>query len=105
MGLPVPASNRFVRIDDNSNSYGDAVAMLEELIAEAQKLRVNDWPEKEGMIAALSGALESIRTKYVNKTTVLAAVSSVVTYVMAKFAEIPIAELASKTWEAVKALF
>lgn len=103
--LPAPASNRFVRLDDNSASYDAAIAKLEELIAEAKKIRINDWPEKEGMLATLSGALEAIRTKYVNKTTILAAVSSVTTFIVMKFAEAPIAELASKAWNAVKALF
>jgi hypothetical protein len=100
----VPASNRFVRIDDNSINYSEAVSKLETLIAEMGELRVNDWPEKEGMIAALSGALNSIRTRYVNKNTVLTAVSAVTTYLVVRFVDAPIGELAQNAWLAVKNL-
>jgi hypothetical protein len=42
---------------------------------------------------------------YVNRTNILAAMSSVGTFVMVKFAEAPIVEIASTAWAAVKSLF
>jgi hypothetical protein len=101
----IPASDRFVRLDDNAPSYSEAISQLEKLITNAKEIRVNDWPEKEGILASLSGTLESIRAKYVNKTAVMAAIGSVVSFIAIKFAEAPIAELANKTWDAIKALF
>jgi hypothetical protein len=101
----LPASNRFVRLDDNSPRFQDAIAKLEELINEAREIRVNDWPEKDGVIESLKSALNMIRAKYVNKAALIAAVSSATTFIVLKFAEVPIADLASRTWNAVKSLF
>lgn len=100
-----PASNRFVRLDDNSLQYPDAVKHLEELIGEANKIRINDWPEKEGVIASLKSALAMIQTRYVNKQAVLAAVSGATAFILIKFAEAPISDFANRAWDAVKALF
>jgi hypothetical protein len=100
-----PATDRFVRLDDNSLSYETAIIRLEALIKEAADIRVNDWPEKDGVIEALKSALGMIRTKYVNKAAVIAAVSSATMFILIKFAEAPIADLATATWKAVKALF
>jgi hypothetical protein len=100
-----PASDRFVALDDNSSKYSDALSALQELIEESGKIRVNDWPEKEGVIETLNGALNMLRAKYVNKESVLALVSSATKFIMAKFAEAPIAELAQRTWAVIKNLF
>lgn len=100
-----PASDRFVRLDDNSSQCFEAVKQLEELITEANRIRVNDWPEKEGIVASLNSALTMIKSKFVNKQAVLAAVSGAVMFILIKFAEAPIADLANRTWSAVKALF
>lgn len=56
------------------------------------------------MLAALKSAAGMIKTKYVNRTTIIAAVSSVTTYLMLKFVDAPISELAKETWAAVKRL-
>jgi hypothetical protein len=44
-----PAADRFVGLNDNSLEYSEAVRNLEKFIREANEIRVNDWPEKEGM--------------------------------------------------------
>lgn len=103
--LRVPGSDRFVRLDDNSSNFHNAIGSLERLAAEMQEIRINDWPEKEGMIASVKATAGMIRTKYVNKTAVLTAISSVVTFIMVKFAEAPISEIATAAWHAVKNLF
>jgi hypothetical protein len=100
-----PAANRYVQLDDNSQTYQTATARLEELIKSASEIRVNDWPEKEGVLASLNAALSMLKTKYVNKSAIIAAVSSGTTFILLKFVDAPIAELASNTWKAVKALF
>jgi hypothetical protein len=100
-----PAANRYVKLDDNSQTYQTAIVRLEELIRTASETRINDWPEKEGVLASLSAALSMLRTKYVNKGTIIAAVSSATTFIFSKFVDAPIAELANSTWTAVKALF
>lgn len=101
----VPAANRFVRLDDNLPAYDKAIASLERLIAGMNEIRVNDWPEKEGMLASVRATIEMIRTKYVNRTSLLATIASVATFLMTKFAEAPMSELANAAWTAVKALF
>ena len=105
MRTRLPAADRFVKLDDNSQSFHEAIHRLQDLIQEVHEIRVNDWPAKEGMLQTLKGALDNIRTKYVNKTAILAGVSSVVAFLVVKFAEAPIAELANKTWAAIKNLF
>jgi Tat protein secretion system quality control protein TatD with DNase activity len=101
----VPAADRYVFLNDNSTTFRDAVLSLESLVTEIAATRVNDWPEKEGILAAANAVLEMIKTKWVNKATVLAAISSLATFIVSKFAEAPISELANKAWAAVKALF
>jgi hypothetical protein len=102
---PIPASDRYVRIDDNSKNYQSAVTALQELIEEVAQNRTNDWPEKDGILTSLRSALEMLKSKYVSKKVLLAIVGSAVGFIALKFAEAPINELASRTWNAVKALF
>ncbi len=101
----IGASDRFVRLDDNSPKFSDAIASLERLIEETAAVRINDWPEKEGILETLKSSVQMIKSKYVNKTTLLTAVSSVTAYIISKFVDAPITELANRAWEAVKALF
>jgi hypothetical protein len=103
-GKRVPSASGFVRLDDNLPSYNAAVLALEQLVTEAAKIRVNDWPEKEGVIETLKSALQMVKTKYVNKPALIAVVSSAAGFILSKFAEAPIAELAERAWEAVKSL-
>jgi hypothetical protein len=105
MRAKLPAADRFVRLNDNLPSFEMAIASLETLIAEMREIRVNDWPEKEGMLVTARSIIEMIKTRYVNKTAILAAISSVVTFLMLKFAEAPISDVANKAWATVKNLF
>lgn len=101
----IPASDRYVKLDDNAPNYQEAIDRLEELIDEASKIRVNDWPEKEGIIQSLKSSLEMVKTKYVSRDVILAAVSSAITFILTKFAEAPIVDVANRAWIAVKNLF
>lgn len=100
----IPGSDRFVRLDDNSSSYQEAIDSLEQLVQEVSSIRINDWEEKDGILASLTAALSMIKSKYVNKTTVLAAVSSAVAFIALKFAEAPINDVANRAWSAIKSL-
>lgn len=100
-----PAADRFVKLDDNAPAYDTAVARLQNLVEEAAEIRVNDWPEKEGVVESLKSALSMIKTRYVNRQTILSAVSAATAFILLKFADAPIAEAAKRTWDAVKALF
>lgn len=105
LGAHTPAADRYVQLDDNTPTYQAAITRLQDLIEDATKIRVNDWPEKEGVIESLKSALNMIKTKYVNKTTILSAVSAAISVFLVKFAQAPVAELANMAWQAVKALF
>lgn len=101
----VPASDRFVQLNDNSPSYSAAIESLQELIREAGAIRTNDWPEKEGIVETFKAVMNMIQSRYVNKRALLTMMSTAVGFVVLKFAESPIADLANRTWTAVKALF
>lgn len=103
--IDIPATDRFVQLNDNSPDYALAVAELENLIRETHDVRVNDWPEKDGVIESINSTLRMIKSKYVNKAAVLAAITSATFFILKKFADAPISEMANRAWAAVKALF
>jgi len=103
--MSIPASDRFVQLDDNSPSYDDALKQLEELVKAVGEIRINDWPEKEGVVTNLRTAIEMIKAKYVNETALKTAAYTSIGFILLKFAEAPIVDLANKTWGAILALF
>ena len=106
--VTVPASNRFVELDHNSAAYQEAVAAGDELIQavrESNAYTDTDSADKEHRLAELEAGYRLLRAPRVNAATAKAILTGVLTYLITKFADQPIGDLAKVAWSALKTLF
>jgi len=102
-----PASDRMVSINHNSAEYQQTETALTELM---DKIRSNnEFNEREPnqrnqVLAELRAAQELIKADQVSTRKVDALVTGTFIYLIEKFADAPIGELASSTWALLKAL-
>ena len=103
----IPASNRFVDLDHNSQNYADAIRTGEELIEAIKTSNIygdSEVEEKETHLAGLDSGYRLLRAPRVDPTTVKVVLGSILTYLAVKFADEPIGELAAVAWSALKNL-
>ena len=102
-----PASDRVVGLDHNRPEYVEAVATLDTLIVvvrDSNSYREADEADQERRLAELEAGKTLLKSRWVSKDTVKAAVWGTLAYLVSKFADAPIAEAATTAWAALKRL-
>lgn len=103
----VPAADRPVELDHNQPDYVEAVASLEALIVvvrESNSYREADETDQERRLAELEAGRTLLKSRWVSKDTVKAALWGTLAYLASKFADAPIGEAAATAWAALKRL-
>lgn len=103
----VPASDRFVQLDHNSQAYRQAIEAGEKLLREVRKsnsFAASTDDDKEQRIAELEAGYRLLTSKRVDASNVKLVLGGVLGYLATKFADEPIGELAKVAWNTVKSL-
>lgn len=100
----IPASDRYVSITDNTETFEQAIRHLERVIAEFRDERINDPTVKSGVLSDLEFGLNAIRSRVVNPKAIQVVLGGALLWIAGVFAEQPVGELAKIAWDAVKAL-
>jgi hypothetical protein len=103
----IPASDRFVRLDHNSAAYAGAIDAGNELIQavrESNTYSEQDSPDKEQRLAELEAGYRLLSAERVNPHYAKSILLGVLAYLVGKFADEPIGELARVAWHTAKAL-
>ena len=101
----IPASDRVVTIDHNSEAYSEAVGSLEKLIQSVRE--INDYPDqedKEQQLAELSAGRELISAARVRIQAVKVVLERPLRWFMEKFSGAIVSQLAGLAWKAVQHL-
>jgi hypothetical protein len=86
--VSVPASDRIVNLDHNSDPYRQTMEALEAFKKALEDTNLfADTEDKEQRIAEVSAAQELLKPNRVNATAVLAIITTVVTYISLQFAD------------------
>lgn len=96
----VPASDRVVRLDHNSEAYRKVVTALENL--EAAIARLNDYPSpelKERQVAELSAGRRLLNASHARVAAVWAVLRSPLQSLVKLFAEKEVGHLADQVWK------
>jgi hypothetical protein len=103
----IPASDRIVQLDHNSETHISVVEKLnelKELVASNNEYRSNDLEDHERRLTDLESSVKLLETSRVRVSTISTASSGTLVYLSKKFAEGPIGELAALTWRLLKQL-
>ncbi|MBX3488734.1 hypothetical protein [Parvibaculum sp.] len=100
----IPASDRLVKLDHNSNEYQEATHHLDELIEAVGADRSNDFEDKDQRLAELKAGRELLNSNTASPTKIEAVLYGSLGYLATKFADEPIGALAAATWAAIKIL-
>jgi hypothetical protein len=109
-GVPVvavPASDRTVTLDHNSTDHLEVVDTLQNLkqaIESNNEYRSSDIEDHERRLTDVESTLKLLENKRVNVNTMKAVAFGTLAYLVEKFAEHPIGELAKAAWDGLKAL-
>jgi hypothetical protein len=101
----VPASDRIVTLDHNSEAYRETIEQLDRLVEVLEQ--VNDYPDiedKEQRIAELSAGRRMLQSARVRCAAVAAVLGPPLAWLTEKFAGGLIGQIAGSVWQAVKAL-
>jgi len=102
-----PASDRVVSLDHNNPDYQDAVRHLEKLkgaIESNNEFRNSNISDHERRLTDVESTLKLLENMRVNVNTMKAVAFGTLAYLVEKFAEHPIGELAKAAWNALKSL-
>lgn len=102
-----PASDRTVPLDHNSPAYGEVVEKLEELkrvIESNNEYRETDLEDHERRLTDVESTLKLLENKRVNVNAMKAVAFGTLAYLVEKFAEHPIGDLAKAAWDGLKTL-
>lgn len=103
----IPASDRTVAVDHNSPGYSDVTNTLEELkraIESNNEYRNSNIADHERRLTDVESTLKLLENKRVNVNAMKAVAFGTLVYLIEKFAEHPIGELAKAAWDGLKAL-
>ena len=107
-GVQIPAAGRFVQLDHNSRQYKETMKAGEALIEAVRtsnEYGESNPQEREQRVAELEAGYRLLRAPRVNPIIVKGVLYGVLTYLITKFADEPIGELARVAWTALKQLF
>lgn len=100
----IPASDRVVTIDHNSDAYSEALANLEKLIKAVRE--TNDYPsdqeDREQKIAELTAGRHLITATRVRIQAAKALLEPTLRWFMEKFSGAIVSQLASAAWKAIQ---
>ncbi|WLB05140.1 hypothetical protein [Bradyrhizobium elkanii] len=107
MRASAPASDRTVGLNHNSAEYQSAVAAVDRLIVVVQTSNVyreTEPQDHERRLAELEAGRHLLGSKWLSLKTLKVALIGTITYLAAKFADVPIGEAAVAAWSALKVL-
>lgn len=105
--VQAPASDRVVGLDHNRPGYVEAMATLDALIVvvrDSNSYRESDEADQERRLAELEAGKTLLKSRWVSRETVKAALWGTLVYLASKFADAPIGEAAATAWAALKRL-
>src|SRR6185437_9536107 len=106
MAWTVPASDRIVTLNHNSDAYKETVETLDKL--EDAVEQANDYPDaedKEQRLAELSAGKRLLSSARVRVAAAVAVLSPLLLWLADKFVGSLIGQIAQTAWQALKVLF
>lgn len=103
----IPASDRVVTLNHNSQEYRSAIVNLTDLreaLNADNVYRAHNLEDHERRIADVEAAISLLQGQRVRAGAIRAVAYGTLIYLAEKFAEAPIGELAKAAWEALKIL-
>lgn len=102
-----PASDRFIRFDDNQEAYDAALGALDEVshaLASDNEIGSTSPEERDEKLAELRAIRQLLEKREGWQSKLVAASWGVLGYLMSHFADHPIAYLADRAWNALKVM-
>lgn len=101
----IPASDRIVPIDHNSEAYTNTLATLEKLQSELEKTNLAEPDERERGIAELSAGQRLLKAKTGRISAIFSVLGLALVWIVKKFADTAIGAIAQKALAVLQELF
>lgn len=102
-----PAADRVVPVNHNTPEYAAAMAAIDQVVDAIRKsnhYRETDPDDQERRLAEIEAGKRLLIGKFVSLTAIKATLLAALSYLVMKFIDVPIGELAEIAWRAVQAL-